>query len=100
LPTVETVSTDSSIEPVTDAIETVRGDSLQLKNQSSEAVDIENRQGLTNAQLSKKLGIPTSTIEKWKGKIREGEKVKPAKYPDFFEQWTLNLADSLWHEKD
>ncbi|NCR23526.1 MAG: hypothetical protein GPJ27_17185 [Microcystis aeruginosa L111-01] len=95
--TVESVTID---EPVTDAIETVRGDSPQLKNQPSEAVDIENRQGLTNDQLSKKIGIPTSTIEKWKGKIREGEKVKSTKYPDFFEQWTLNLADSLWHEKD
>jgi len=100
LPTVETVSTDSSIEPVTDAIETVRGDSPQLKNQPSEAVDIENRQGLTNDQLSKKIGIPTSTIEKWKGKIREGKEITSTKYPKFFKQWTLNLADSLWYEID
>jgi hypothetical protein len=81
LPTVETVSTDSSIETGT-----------------GEAVTIENRQGLTNDQLGKKIGIPISTIEKWKGKIREGEKVKTTKYPDFFKQWTLNLADSLWYE--
>jgi hypothetical protein len=98
--TVVTVETAYKDEADKGAIGPVRGDSPQLKNQPSEAVDIENRQGLTNDQLSKKIGIPTSTIEKWKGKIREGEKVKSTKYPDFFEQWTLNLADSLWHEKD
>ena len=98
--TVVTVEAADKDKPVTDAIDPVPGDSPQLKNQLSEAVDIENRQGLTNDQLSKKIGIPTSTIEKWKGKIREGQKVKSTKYPDFFKQWTLNLADSLWYEID
>jgi hypothetical protein len=98
--TVVTVEAADKDKPVTDAIGPVPGDSPQLKNQLSEAVDIENRQGLTNDQLSKKIGIPTSTIEKWKGKIREGEKVQSTKYPDFFKQWTLNLADSLWYEID
>ncbi|MFN7568198.1 MAG: hypothetical protein ACK5QJ_14620 [Microcystis sp.] len=98
--TVVRVEAANKDKPVTDAIGPVPGDSPQLKNQLSEAVDIENRQGLTNDQLSKKIGIPTSTIEKWKGKIREGQKVKSTKYPDFFKQWTLNLADSLWYEID
>ena len=97
---VYTVESDSIDEPVQPAIGPVPGDSPQPKNQLSEAVDIENRQGLTNDQLSKKIGIPTSTIEKWKGKIKEGEKVKSTKYPDFFKQWSLNLDDSLWYEVD
>ncbi|MCA2710002.1 MAG: hypothetical protein IM473_22030 [Microcystis sp. M015S2] len=96
--TVVTVEAADKDKPVTDAIGPVPGDSPQLKNQPSEAVDIENRQGLTNDQLSKKIGIPTSTIEKWKGKIREGKEITSTKYPKFFKQWTLNLADSLWYE--
>lgn len=78
--TANTVESDSSIEPVT-----------------GEGVTID-RQGLTNDQLSKKIGVPTSTIEKWKGKIREGKEITSTKYPKFFKQWTLNLADSLWYE--
>jgi len=86
-------------EPDKGAICPVPGDTVSIESVTGEGT-VSTRQGLTNDQLSKKVGIPTSTIEKWKGKIREGEKVKSTKYPDFFEQWTLNLADSLWHEKD
>jgi hypothetical protein len=97
-PNQETVETDSTIELDKGAIGPVRGDSDSIDTEPSEAVDIENRQGLTNDQLSKKIGIPTSTIEKWKGKIREGKEITSTKYPKFFKQWTLNLADSLWYE--
>jgi hypothetical protein len=86
-------------EPVQPAIGPVRGDSPQLNNQLSEAVNIEKtRQGLTNQQLSKKTRVPVSTIEKWKGKIKIGEPIVSKRYPKFFKQWTLNLADSLWYE--
>ena len=94
---VESVDED---EPDKGAIGPVTGDSPQPKNQLSEAVTIGDRQGLTNAQLSEKTRVPVSTIEKWKGKIKEGEKVKSTKYPDFFKQWSLNLDDSLWYEVD
>lgn len=83
-PNQENVETADNVEPVTDAIE-----DFPI-----------GRQGLTNDRLSKHTGIPVSTIEKWKQKIREGEKVNSAKYPDFFRQWTLNLSDSLWHKAD
>jgi hypothetical protein len=96
---IDTVESDSSIEPDKGAIGPVPDDSDSIESVKGEGT-VSNRQGLTNVQLSKKIGIPTSTIEKWKGKIREGEKVKSTKYPDFFEQWTLNLADSRWHKKD
>ena len=82
LPKVETVSTDSSIEPVT-------GEGT-----------VSNRQGLTNQQLSKKTRVPVSTIEKWKGKMKVGEPIDSKRYPDFFKQWTLNLGDSLWYQRD
>jgi hypothetical protein len=84
-------------EPVTDAIGPVRGDTDPIESVTGEGT-VSNRQGLTNEQLSKKVGVPTSTIEKWKGKIREGKEITSTKYPKFFKQWTLNLADSLWYE--
>ena len=99
--TVESVDKVESVdEPVQPAIGPVPGDSPQMKTQLCEAVTIGNRQGLTNQQLHEKTRVPVATIEKWKGKIKEGEKVKSTKYPDFFKQWSLNLDDSLWYEVD
>lgn len=96
----DTVETDSTIEPDNGAIGPVTGDSPQPKKQLSEAVDIGNRQGLTNQQLSEKTRVPVSTIEKWKGKTKIGEPIVSKRYPDFFKQWRLNLTDSLWYEVD
>jgi hypothetical protein len=95
--TVETMEPDSIVEPDKVAIGPVRGDTDPIESVTGEGT-VSNRQGLTNDQLSKKIGIPTSTIEKWKGKIREGKEITSTKYPKFFKQWTLNLADSLWYE--
>ena len=97
LPNQETVETADTIEPVKVAIGPVPGDTVSIESVTGEGT-VSNRQGLTNDQLSKKIGIPTSTIEKWKGKIREGKEITSTKYPKFFKQWTLNLADSLWYE--
>ena len=96
---VETVTdtVESVDESVTGAIGPVPGDTVSIESVTGEGT-VSNRQGLTNDQLSKKIGIPTSTIEKWKGKIREGKEITSTKYPKFFKQWTLNLADSLWYE--
>lgn len=95
--TVETMEPDSIVEPDKVAIGPVPGDTVSIESVTGEGT-VSNRQGLTNDQLSKKIGIPTSTIEKWKGKIREGKEITSTKYPKFFKQWTLNLADSLWYE--
>lgn len=95
--TANTVESDSTIEPDKGAIGPVPGDTVSIESVTGEGT-VSNRQGLTNDQLSKKIGIPTSTIEKWKGKIREGKEITSTKYPKFFKQWTLNLADSLWYE--
>lgn len=94
----DNVESDSIGEPVEPAIGPVPGDSSHLNNQLCEAVDIENRQGLTNAQLSEKTRVPVSTVEKWKGKIKIGEPIVSKRYPDFFKQWRLNPNDSLWYE--
>lgn len=91
---------DSTDKPVTDAIGPVTGDSSPIESVTGEAVDIGNRQGLTNAQLHKKTCVPVSTIEKWKGKMKVGEPIVSKRYPDFFKQWSLNLDDSLWYEVD
>lgn len=95
---VYTVETADTVEP--DSIETVTGDSSHLKNQLVKAVDVGNRQGLTNQQLHEKTNVPVSTIEKWKGKIKIGEPIVSKRYPDFFKQWSLDLTDSLWYEVD
>lgn len=100
LPTVETVEPDSINELDKGAIETVTGDSSHLNNQLVKAVDVGNRQGLTNQQLHEKTNVPVSTIEKWKGKIKIGEPIVSKRYPDFFKQWSLDLTDSLWYEVD
>ena len=97
---VDTVEPDSTIETGKGAIGPVPGDSPQLKNQLCEAVDIENRQGLTNAQLSEKKGIPIRTIQNWANKIQKGKEITSSKYPKFFKQWRLNPNDSLWYEVD
>ncbi|MDJ0527015.1 MAG: hypothetical protein PX481_18695 [Microcystis sp. M53603_WE2] len=104
LPNQENVETADTVEPislidelVTGSIGPVPGETDSIESVTGEGT-VSNRQGLTNDQLSKKIGIPTSTIEKWKGKIREGKEITSTKYPKFFKQWTLNLADSLWYE--
>jgi hypothetical protein len=94
---IDTVESDSIVEPDKGAIGPVPGDTVSIESVTGEGT-VSNRQGLTNDQLSKKVGVPTSTIEKWKGKIREGKEITSTKYPKFFKQWTLNLADSLWYE--
>jgi hypothetical protein len=62
LPTVETVSTDSSIEPVTDAIETV-------------TPEVSLPSDLTNKEKAAILGIDNSNLSKW---IKTG--IIPEKY--------------------
>jgi hypothetical protein len=77
LPNQENVETADTVEPislidelVTGSIGPVPGETDSIESVTGEGT-VSNRQGLTNDQLSKKIGIPTSTIEKWKGKIRE-----------------------------
>jgi len=81
LPNQENVETADTVEPislidelVTGSIGPVPGETDSIESVTGEGT-VSNRQGLTNDQLSKKIGIPTSTIEKWKGKIREGKEI-------------------------
>jgi hypothetical protein len=75
--------------PVTEAIEPAIEDAIKVKP----------RRGYSNSELSEKINISKSTIEKWKARIQRGEKFEPKVYPNFFDHWILD-ADSLWHEKD
>ena len=77
--TVEAVDED---EPGTDAIET--------------AIKVKPRRGYSNSELSEKLNISKSTIEKWKARIQRGEKFEPKVYPNFFDHWLLD-TDNLWY---
>jgi hypothetical protein len=100
-PAIETLTPEvppSPPSPALEAIETVRSETDSIESVTGEAVDIGNRQGLTNAQLSEKTSVPVSTIEKWKGRVKIGEPIDSKKYPDFFKQWSLNLDDSLWYQ--
>lgn len=72
----------SPLSPGTDAIET--------------AIKVKPRRGYSNSELSEKLNISKSTIEKWKARIQRGEKFEPKVYPNFFDHWLLD-TDNLWY---
>lgn len=74
-------------EPVQPAIEAAIEDAIKVKP----------RRGYSNSELSEKINISKSTIEKWKARIQRGEKFEPKVYPNFFDHWILD-ADNLWHE--
>ena len=78
----DTVEPVSTVEPDTDAIET--------------AIKVKPRRGYSNSELSEKLNISKSTIEKWKARIQRGEKFEPKVYPNFFDHWLLD-TDNLWY---
>ena len=96
----DTVEPDSIDEPVHPAIGPVRGEGNSIESVTGEAVDVGNRQGLTNQQLHEKEGIPIRTIQNWANKIQKGKEITSSKYPKFFKQWRLNPTDSLWYEVD
>jgi ribosome-binding protein aMBF1 (putative translation factor) len=75
--------------PVTEAIEPAIEDAIKVKP----------RRGYSNSELSEKINISKSTIEKWKARIQRGEKFEPKVYPNFFDHWILD-ADNLWYEKN
>jgi hypothetical protein len=54
--------------------------------------------GLGNVRFSELTGIPVSTLEKLKARIKKGDFTTPRKYPDFFQQWNLG-DDGLWYAK-
>ncbi|NCR24128.1 MAG: hypothetical protein GPJ27_20550 [Microcystis aeruginosa L111-01] len=109
--TDEPVETDSSIETGTGAIETAIkptiGDEPAIEDVIEAAIEpaiedtikVKPRRGYSNSELSEKINISKSTIEKWKARIQRGEKFEPKVYPNFFDHWILD-ADSLWYEVD
>jgi hypothetical protein len=62
-----------------------------------DAIKVKPRRGYSNSELSEKINISKSTIEKWKARIQRGEKFEPKVYPNFFDHWILD-ADNLWYE--
>lgn len=60
------------------------------------AIKVKPRRGYSNSELSEKLNISKSTIEKWKARIQRGEKFEPKVYPNFFDHWLLD-TDNLWY---
>ncbi|NCS79444.1 MAG: hypothetical protein GPJ17_20525 [Microcystis aeruginosa K13-07] len=107
--TDEPVETDSSIETGTGAIETAIkptiGDEPAIEDvieaaiepAIEDAIKVKPRRGYSNSELSEKINISKSTIEKWKARIQRGEKFEPKVYPNFFDHWILD-ADNLWYE--
>jgi hypothetical protein len=85
LPTVETVSTDSSIETGTGAIETAIKPTIG--DEPAIEVPSAKRKGLTDSELARHLGIDKSNITRWK------QRGKPTpKYKDW------ELIGRLWYE--
>ena len=88
--TANTVESDSTIEPDTGSIGPVPGDSPQLKNQLSEAVDIGNKPWYTIDELldchysgwpKTKEGLRKKALtEHWPKRTRRGSKGNPYEY--------------------
>ena len=87
-----TEAIEPAIEP---AIETAIGDEPAIED----AIKVKPGRGFSNSELSEKINISKSTIEKWKARIQRGEKFEPKVYPNFFDHWILD-TDNLWYEKD
>jgi hypothetical protein len=68
-----------------------------IKPAIEDAIKVKPRRGYSNSELSEKINISKSTIEKWKARIQRGEKFEPKVYPNFFDHWILD-ADNLWYE--
>ncbi len=85
-----TEAIEPAIEP---AIETAIGDEPAIED----AIKVKPGRGFSNSELSEKINISKSTIEKWKARIQRGEKFEPKVYPNFFDHWILD-ADNLWYE--
>ena len=88
LPNQETVETADAVE--TDSINELDKGAIET------AIKVKPRRGYSNSELSEKLNISKSTIEKWKARIQRGEKFEPKVYPNFFDHWLLD-TDNLWY---
>jgi hypothetical protein len=92
LPTVETVSTDSSIEPGTDAIEpaidALPGGDIVTTHEPAIEVPSAKKKGLTDSELARHLGIDKSNITRWKQKGHPTPK---------FKDW--ELIGRFWYKK-
>ncbi len=81
-------------------IESLKSRSISPDNPletNQDAIALET-DGLGNVKFSELTGIPTSTLEKLKARIKKGETFIPRKYPDFFDKWLLG-NDGLWYAK-
>lgn len=56
-------------------------------------------EGIGNKQLSEIIGVPLSTIEKWKGAMKRGESIEFRRYPNFPREWTLG-TDGRWYRRE
>ncbi|MFM8308536.1 MAG: hypothetical protein ACKN87_16190 [Microcystis aeruginosa] len=96
-PAIKTLTSesDSSIEGE-DAIETLTPEVSSSPPSPLDAIEtaikVKPRRGYSNSELSEKLNISKSTIEKWKARIQRGEKFEPKVYPNFFDHWLLYFA--------
>jgi hypothetical protein len=71
------------------------GDGEREGNRSPKTV----RKGIGNKLLSEAIGVPVSTIEKWKGAIKRGEPSEFRRYPNFEREWAIG-TDGLWYRRE
>jgi hypothetical protein len=93
------IESDPANPPVTEAIEPAIETAIGDEPAIEDAIKVKPRRGYSNSELSEKINISKSTIEKWKARIQRGEKFEPKVYPNFFDHWILD-TDNLWYEKD
>jgi transposase len=71
-----------------------------LDRNESQGKDIENlsAKGLSNSELSKKIGVSERTIQDWHKTLRQGGSIGPSKHKDKIAQWEFGI-DGLWYQK-
>lgn len=60
--------------------------------------EVEER-GMTNLDLSKRLNLSVSTLEKWKKAIANGKIIQSRRFDEFVKSWKLG-DDYLWYPLD
>ena len=93
----DAIGDEPAIKP--EAIKTAIEDVIEaaIEPAIEDAIEVKPRRGYSNSELSEKINISKSTIEKWKARIQRGEKFEPKVYPNFFDHWILDAADNLWY---
>jgi hypothetical protein len=89
-----------TLAPIFDEPDDPSGSSGSQKSEvRSERAPSHAGEGIGNKQLSEIIGVPKSTIEKWKSALKRGEPIESRAYPNFCTEWAIG-SDGLWYRRE